>query len=240
MVGQTVVFDGHTLNDTFYIGNVQATPPEFVVDTLDSVSDGVGVSDVRLGSSTVTVPLVVRPGVRPRAALSDLLSWLDVDGPRALELAEDDGYARMVVPAGVNMDDFEYRDCLTVEFTQVEPGLYGGSREYAIPSGGSLTFEVGGTYPAMPAVSAAAAQRDASTQLWGLTFDDVDRMRVELPTALATQVSIDASTRKVLVGNDVDMVTLDSDWPRLAPGTHTVRMDQGTGQATLTFRERCL
>ena len=36
------------------------------------------------------------------------------------------------------------------------------------------------------------------------------------------------------------MITLDSDWPVLSPGPHTVRMDEGTGTATLTWQERSL
>jgi hypothetical protein len=76
--------------------------------------------------------------------------------------------------------------------------------------------------------------------MWSLTFDEGDYVRLKLPTALATTVSIDCKERRVLVGGEVSMLTLESDWPRLAAGTHTVRMDLGTGAATISIRERCL
>ena len=243
MIGQRVTFDGHVLNDLFYVGMVEAEPPAIDVDlrTLDG-KDGTAVNGTRLAESAITVPLVVRPGtaLTTRQALSFLMGWLDVDGPRTLTLSDDGGLERVAVPSGVTIDDYEYNDRLTVTFTQVEPCLYGGSSTFAVPSGGSATFEVTGNYVTMPVITAQAAQRDASTEMWSLTFDEGDYVRLKLPTALATTVSIDCKERRVLVGGEVSMLTLESDWPRLAAGTHTVRMDLGTGAATISIRERCL
>ena len=36
------------------------------------------------------------------------------------------------------------------------------------------------------------------------------------------------------------MITTDSDWLVLEPGTHTLAIDNGTGAATVTFVERWL
>ena len=116
--------------------------------------------------------------------------------------------------------------------------MYGARRAVTIPSGGVANIYVGGTYPTLLAISAAAAVR--SGNLWGIRLDDGKYSNVTIPTANATAVIIDAETREVLVGGVPSMITLSSDWLELEPGEHKLEMTQGTGAATATWVERWL
>lgn len=115
----------------------------------------------------------------------------------------------------------------------------GAVHSHMVTAGQTCYFEVQGTRHPQITIT-ASAQRNATNYLWGVQFDNGDRMRVKIPTALATPVTIDCADRKALVATEVSMVTLDSDWPKLDTGPHTVRIDVGTGYATLTIKERYL
>jgi hypothetical protein len=129
----------------------------------------------------------------------------------------------------------------SVEFVCHDPVAYGDEHSVTIPSGGSVEFEVGGTLPAVGiGVVAASAVRNSSSGVWGVRFDEGDFMHVALPSSSSRKVEIDADNRTVKVANATDMITLDSSWPKLEPGSHVARMDQGTGAATLTWIERYL
>ena len=105
----------------------------------------------------------------------------------------------------------------------------------------SVEFEVGGMLPAVDiSVVAESAVRNNSSGVWGVRFDEGDFMHVALPSSSSRKVEIDADNRTVKVANATDMITLDSSWPKLEPGTHVARMDQGTGAATLSWIERYL
>ena len=129
----------------------------------------------------------------------------------------------------------------SVEFVCHDPVAYGDVHSVTVPSGGSVEFEVGGMFPAVGiGVVAASAVRNSSSGVWGVRFDEGDFMHVALPSISSRRVEIDADDRTVKVANATDMITLDSSWPKLEPGTHVARMDQGTGAATLTWIERYL
>ena len=129
---------------------------------------------------------------------------------------------------------------LELAFTASDPYRYGPERTATVPSGGSATIRVGGTRPCTVSVKAEVARRDASSLVWGLRFDEGDVMHVAPAVSSAVPVSVDGATREVLVSGAASMLTLDSDWPELAPGRHTVRMDQGTGAATIAWQERSI
>jgi len=129
----------------------------------------------------------------------------------------------------------------SVEFVCHNPVAYGVEHTVTIPSGGSVEFEVGGMLPAVDiGVVAASAVRNSSSGVWGVRFDEGDFMHVALPSSSSRKVEIDADNRTVKVANATDMITLDSSWPKLEPGSHIARMDQGTGAATLIWIERYL
>lgn len=239
-MGQTVVFDGHRLNDLFFVGDVSVGLPEFLPTIEERVGDGSRVRGTRLGTVAISIPLVVRPsqGTTARAALSALVSWLDVDGPRELALSGDGGLTRMCVPSGApQVLDARWNDRIVVTLTQVDPALYGERREVTVPSGGSVTVLVGGDYPTRPTVTASAVTRGASN-LWGVRLDGGDVLRVSVPTSAATSVAIDCDRRTCRVASTNTIPTLGSDWLELSPGAHTIRNDVGGGTCVVSWRER--
>ena len=127
---------------------------------------------------------------------------------------------------------------LELSFVASDPWRTGVSREVTVPSGGSVTFHVGGTKPASVLLSSDAATRNQASLVWGVRFDENDFLHVATGSGSSVSVSIDSRTRRVSVSGATSMVTLDSDWPELAPGTHVARMDEGTGAATLAWTER--
>ena len=129
---------------------------------------------------------------------------------------------------------------LELTFIANSPWRYGRSCEVTVPSGGSVTFHVEGNMPAVASLSASAAVRNSGSTVWGVRFDEVDFVHIATGSASARAVEIDGMTRSAKVGNATAMITLDSNWPLLEPGTHVARMDEGTGAATLTWQERSM
>ena len=242
MRGQTVTFDGHRLNDRFFVGEVSVGLPEFAPDAEDyPARDGARIKGMRLGTLSVDVQLVAKPvrGEAARAAISDLLTWLDVGGPRRLSLSSDGGLWRLCVPSGApQVLDDEWGDRVSVSFLQPEPALFGTEREVTVPSGGSVSFVVGGDYPTRPTIYGDEAVRDASSRQWGVRLDDGGFLRACLPTGAASAVEMDCDGRTCTVAGATTAPTLESDWLTLAPGEHTLQMDVGTGAARVTWHER--
>ena len=240
--GQTVIFDGHCLNDRFYVGEVAVGLPDFSPEVEDRITgDGARLRRMRLGTAQIDVQLVVRPvqGETPREAISDLLSWMHVDGPRELSLSGDRGLWRMCVPSGTpQMTDDQWGDRLSVSFLQLDPALYGIEREVTVPSGGTLSFNVGGDYPTRPTITATAARRNGTTRQWGLRLDDADVMRVIVPVSTSSSVTMDCAGRTCSVNGATTIPTLASDWFELRPGMHSLRNDQGSGACVVSWHER--
>ncbi len=124
---------------------------------------------------------------------------------------------------------------IDVKFTDHRARAYGRERSVTVPSGGSAEFAVGGTLPTLPTINATAT-RDASALVWGLRVDEGDFAHVALSSG-SHALSVDCDGRTVQVDGVTGMLTLDSDWLVLEPGTHTARNDLGSGAATLTWRE---
>ena len=242
MIGQTVVFDGHRLNDRFYVGEVAVGLPEFVPSIEDHPAfDGARMVGKRLGTVGIDIALVTKPvqGEAPREALSDLMAWLDVDGPRRLALSEDRGLWRLCVPRGApQVQDDRWNDRVVVSLTQLEPALYGLEREVTVPSGGSVTVRVGGDYPTKPTISSDAAVRDSTTLLWGLRLDGSALMYASVPVGTASSVVMDCAERTCSVNGATTIPSLTSDWFELTPGTHTFENAQGSGASVVRWYER--
>lgn len=127
---------------------------------------------------------------------------------------------------------------LTLTFVASDPWRRSASKTVTIPSGGETTFAVNGTIPAEVSVLAENAVRNSTTGLWGLRFDDGDKLQVPVASDAQRVIEIDCSKRTALVSGITAIVTLDSDWPNLTAGVHKVSMEEGTGVATLTWVER--
>lgn len=163
-------------------------------------------------------------------------------GERVLTLPDEPGLYRMAtasLTANVTTP-LEPPITFDVEFVCHDPVAYGVEHSVTIPSGGSVQFAVDGTLPVGVRIVAESAVRDSSTGLWGVRFDEGSFLHVALASNTARKIEIDTPSRTVKVANATDMVTLDSTWPTLEPGTHVARMDQGTGAATLIWIERYL
>ena len=239
MAGQTVTIGTHSINDLFYVSDIDVGVPEFVPNLIDRLGGGAYVNGMRVGTADITMRLVVLPNVDVRQAVSTLLSWLDVGTPQWMAISRDEGRRRRVVATGApTIEDTEYEDVLTLELLQVDPYLYGTSRSVTVTSTYTTTITVGGDAATSPSIVSTNATRRAADNLWGVIADGSTSALVKLPTALQTAVSIDCDAHTVTVGNDTAALTLESDWPELAPGNHTIVIGAGGGTATVTWVER--
>lgn len=163
-------------------------------------------------------------------------------GERELTLPDEPGLYRMATASLSNSVKTPLEPPVTfdVEFTCHSPVAYGIEHSVTIPSDGYVMFEVGGMLPVGVRIVAESAVRDSSTGLWGVRFDDGSFLNVALASNAARKVEIDSPSRTVRVANATDMVTLDSTWPKLEPGTHAARRYLGTGTATISWIERYL
>jgi len=166
-----------------------------------------------------------------------LAAWLAVDGPRPLYLGDEGGLWRMAIPAG-NMDVSAYlnAESIPVTFRCLDPVLYGDRAGVEVPSGGSVTFLVGGTAPTFPTVTASSAHEDGTAGYWRLWLDEQTHLDADTG-ASSVPVSADCERRVLTVNGDVQMLNPFADWLRLTPGTHTIRM-VGTGAASVQWVER--
>lgn len=163
-------------------------------------------------------------------------------GERVLTLPDEPGLYRMAT-ASLSENVTTPLDppvTFDVEFVCHDPVAYGIEHSVTVPSGGSVEFEVGGMLPVGVRIVATSAVRNYSSGVWGVRFDEGAFLHVALASSTARNVEVDSPSRTVKVANATDMVTLDSTWPKLEPGTHVARMDQGTGAATLSWIERYL
>lgn len=160
------------------------------------------------------------------------------DGPRQLNLTAD-VYRMAVLTDAVPLDYASYSAIAELTFVCPDPVAYGREMTLTVPSGGSLTFNVGGTYPTRPRIT-ANARRDGTSLVWGLRLDDGDFIHVATNSVSYCQTSIDCDARTLTVVGAAAVPTLDSDWLEFTPGTHTLEMDNGDGAATVKYVERWL
>ena len=240
----TVIFDGHDLGTLFTCGDPDMSILDFRPD-LETVPgrNGSAFLGSTLGDASVAFKITVTgaSAAGRRAAFSTLGSWLLVDEPKHLVLPDTPDRYYLAVPSG-SLDIERYVDGETavLSFDLVDPVAYSVTeRTVTVPSGGSVTFDVGGTYPASPRVQATAV-RSSSSLLWGIKLDGGDYMHVATGSASGRAVVADCASHTLTVSNSAALMTVDSDWLELAPGSHTLSMDNGTGAATVTFRERWL
>ena len=146
----------------------------------------------------------------------------------------------MAVPKGaITLNRAIGAEHASLTFELVDPVAYGREVEFTVPSGGSVTFNVAGTFNAKPRITASAV-RNASALVWGLLLDDDDFIQVDTGSDSARAISIDCDRRTCIVNDEASLITLDSDWLEFAPGTHTLEMEYGTGAATVKYFERWL
>lgn len=238
-----MIFDGHDLNSLFVVSRPTFetfAPNRSFQDVLGR--DGTVYMGGSLigGNISVKLSVIRKTPAQRREDLSTLFMWLDVDEPKWLVMDDQPGISYKAIPSGdMPIDSFTNADSVVVNFRLLEAAAYGDTVTKTVPSGGSLTFTVGGTYPTKPTITANAA-RDGSSQVWGLKLDNGAFLHVATGSASARDVVLNCENRTLTIQGAVALPTLDSDWFELAPGTHTLTMDKGTGAATVTYKERWL
>jgi len=238
----SLTFNGHDLTTDFICGEpkrsiIKAKP------TLRERSAGNGSVFVGLGfeASTISfgVTTTASTATLRREAFSKLGGWLNVDEPKQLVLPETPNWYWLAVPDGsFDIEKYIDGDGAELTFILVDPVAYGVEKTLTVPSGGSLTFTVDGTYPTKPVITASSAVRNSTALVWGLQLDSVDYVHVATGSGSSRAVAIDCDKRTCTVASAVSMITLDSDWLEFTPGSHTLAMDYGTGAATVKYRER--
>lgn len=236
----TVTFGGQDLTADYVVSDLRRPllPREVGVVEVPGM-DGETFTGARMTGRTVTMALTAMgSGVAAReAAARRLAAILAVDEPQPLAVSVDGGLALMCVPAsGSDSQRFVNAETFEVAFQSVEPAYRGASRTATVPSGGTLTLQVGGTYPTMPTVRATAAA--PSGGYWGLTVDGTQVMRAQLASGSHSVVA-DCERRTLTVDGVTALLPPASDWLELAPGSHSIAMT-GTGAATVQFEERWL
>lgn len=204
--------------------------------------DGSIFMGARLSPRTITLRLTVRDKTVEgmQAAARMLAAILATDEPAPLSMSIDSGLYYMAIP-NAQSDGDRYRHAISydVEFLVPDPVAYGAERTVTVPSGGSVTFDVGGTYPTMPQVSASAAA-NGSGGFWRVRLDDGDYLMATIPDGVATApVDADCAARTLTVNGSVAILQPSADWLVLTPGQHTLQMT-GTGEAVVTYVERWL
>lgn len=238
-----VNFDGFELTSIFAVSDLRQSLLPRSVKTMDVPGrDGSAYAGVTLSARTISMTLTAlgRTAEERQAASRVLASLLAVDEPRPLSVSIDGGLYHMAVPSSAG-EGSRYRNATTfdVTFTAPDPVAYGTERSVTVPSGGSVTFDVGGTYPTMPVVSASAAA-NGGDGYWRVRMEDGSYLLATIPDGVSTApVVADCEERVLKVNDSVALLVPSADWLVLEPGQHTMEMT-GTGAATVTFRERWL
>lgn len=238
------VFNGNTLSDILEIESIDmpaAAPVGAEVRPVPGM-DGAAFCGSALEPMEITVKARLATDCIEPAEIqrrwARVAALLMSDGPAPLTLQP--GLYRMAyLSADTQLKFRSYSASASLKFVCPDPVAYGRERTVTVPSGGSVEFDVEGTYRAAPTI-AAQAVRAAGTLVWGLRLDGGDFIHVATGSASARSVEADCAKRTCLVQGSPSLPTLDSDWLALEPGSHVLAMDQGTGAATVTFRERWL
>lgn len=234
-----VTFDGHLLNSLFFIGALDIGYPTFEPDD-SQVWRGAVVGGTHVAGPTHAITLVAKPAHDTRSSITTLLEWLDVDVPCPLVISNE-GKTRYVIPTGNVTSDPDSPDTITFELYQPDPLCYGETQVLTIPAAGTVPFTTAHPNCDIRLEAERAVRREMDSR-YGFSFDSgLFEVYVALPRAASMPLTIDCASGAVLVDGSPALVTLDSDWPELGAGTHSVNMiasGTGAGAATLTVTER--
>lgn len=236
-----IEFDGVEITSEYTVSDLERTGFSSSVNALDTGSGSkalVGASQQPPKISFIIWKRGWLPKERQREAVRSIMALLAVDSYRPLSISDDDGLYYMAIPEGEH-EVIETLNAVGVRasFTARDPFLYGAEQTVVVPSGGSVTFNVGGTCPTFPVIEANATRFPISGS-WGLMLDDGDFLYVKTGRDAPTPVVADCANRTLVVNGSAALPTLPSDWLEFAPGVHTLEMTNGSGAATVKFVER--
>lgn len=237
-----VTYDGHELTRSYIVTNIRRGIP-YVNPNLELVGDRGRYAF--LGSQLVppTISFTILAGemdvTRRREAVRELAPILLVDRFVRVSFSSDDGRYYMAIPQGeIPLQEFVRSGRLDVTMTCDSAAMYGRQMGVTVPSGGSVTFNVGGNDATRPRIKASAAVRDGSSGVWGVRLDGADVIKVPLASSSSRAIEIDCESRTCKVAGVTALPTLDSDWMELGVGRHTLTNHLGSGQCVVTWDER--
>ncbi len=239
-MGQGFVYDGVDLGAYLKCNFERPLAPPTSVETLDVPGrDGAVFREARLEPLDIPVHVRLKPSGTDAAGLRHLLAPLLVKRePKALVLPDEALTYYAVLKGDSALDRLWTSGAADLVFHCPDPVAYGAVKTATVPSGGSVTVTVGGNYPTSPTITAGAAVRNSSSLVWGVRLDGGDFVHVPTGSSSSRKVEVDCAAASCKVANSIAMITLDSDWLELTPGQHILKMDQGTGAATVKWIER--
>lgn len=240
---EQLVLGGVDLSNEFEIVGVQKPVPSSVADirTVPG-TDGYAFVGADILPQPMQFTLVSKAlgYTERRRQVRRLSAILNSKEPVKVAFSEDDGlYYLAVLGDPPKYQEFVKLGAMTVYMQPIHSAMYGAEHLVIVPSGGSVSFIVGGTYPTKPIVTASAV-RNGSSLVWGIRLDEGDYLHIATGSSSARSVVADCQNRTLSVQGSAAIPTLDSDWLELEQGEHTLRMDNGTGAATVKWLERWL
>ena len=239
---ESVCFDGLMLTDLYSVVSDRRPAQLNALSAEVEGRDGVVPRGMRYGCPQVSIRVVaVGDADALFEARRELTAAFSARDPRKLEFGNDGGLYYMAQPMSLEWTQHVGSASLDVQFLVPSPAMYGAVRTATVPSGGSVEIEVRGSYPTAPTIVAPSASRAGGDgSVWGLTLDEGAFVHVALSSVVSRRVEVDCGNAICKVSGAVSAITLDSDWFEFAPGAHVIRMDNGTGEATVTWQERWL
>lgn len=237
-----VTFNGYDLTQNFVVSNLSRPLLVRTPQTIEVPGrDGQLYTATYLDPIEITMELATLSNDEQEIsnAFRTLALALNVSEPSQLAISDDDGKYYLAIPYGAEIERWIGAQKVPITFYCPDPAMYGETKTVTVPSGGAVTFDVGGntyTYPSFT----ASATRDSTSLLWSVRLDGGDFIQVATGSTSAVSVECDCKKRTLKVGNTQTLPTLTSDWFVLAPGTHVLQNDVGTGAATFTYTERWL
>lgn len=240
---ERLILGGVDLSANYEVVGIRRPMPSLVPDMINVPGlngYAFGGADILPQPIQFTLVSKVMDYAERRRDMRQLAATLCNREPMRVYFSNDEGlYYEAVVNEPPDYQEFVTFGATTVTMQPLHSAMYGKTLTVTVPSGGSVRFHVGGTYPTMPKITATAT-RDSGTQLWGLLLDDTSHLHIATGSASARSIVADCAGRTLTVQGAVAIPTLDSDWLTFEPGEHVLEMDNGTGAASVTFCERWL
>lgn len=244
----TLSYDGHDLESLFICGEPELSILNFQPELNDVASrNGALLLGSKIGTSTVAFTIVATGTASERRdKFSTLGGWLMVDVPKKLILPDTPDRYYAAVPQGA-LDlqrgfDGEYA---VLTFTLTDPIAYSTTVNTVTSINGSATVTVNGTAPAYFTVAHASnyvTVSDTEDYKWGIGLsghnDKLISRRAVTGSSGNVQLEIDVEKRTFKLAGVTSVVSLDSSWFMLEPGTNTITRLYGSREFKVKWRDR--
>lgn len=239
---EEVVFAGVRLSDYFQVASVEVSNLTVTTETLTvNGMDGVAVLGSSIGSREIVVYIMLGDGdvAARKEELRLLFGLVDLKEEHRLYVSSDNGRYYVAKFNGEQVLNEKNRASrMALRFLAASPYLHGEVQGITVPSGSTVSFNVGGTQVTYPRIRGTVT-RDATTQMWGVVLDGGDAMRVPMAIAQAS-IDIDCDDMSVVVNGSSGMIDTTSYWFELTAGTHTIQNNLGTGDFIVEWETKWL